>query len=106
MHRASPAMPAARDGACQVLVHFHHPSNLQVRPLGVNMLVADVFDAGLLGDGFPYLLELARRQVLQPGATVVPAGKARLNGLYCRKDTVVALKWLVHENDTPSCLTE
>jgi hypothetical protein len=73
--------------ACQILIHLHHPSNLQVRPLGVNMLVADVFDAGLLGDGFSYLLELARRQVLQPGATVVPAGKARLNGLHCRKDT-------------------
>ena len=34
---------------------------------------------GLLGDGFPYLLELARRRVVQPGATVVPAGAS----LYC-----------------------
>ncbi len=35
--------------------------------------------AGLVGDGFPYLLELARRQVLQPDATVLPAGAT----LYC-----------------------
>lgn len=34
---------------------------------------------GLLGDGFPYLLELARKRVVQLGATVVPAGAT----LYC-----------------------
>ena len=35
--------------------------------------------AGLLGDGLPYLLELARRRVVQPGATVVPSAAT----LYC-----------------------
>ena len=34
---------------------------------------------GLFGDGYTYLLELARRRVVQPGATVVPAGAT----LYC-----------------------
>lgn len=35
--------------------------------------------AGLLGDGFPHLLDLARRRVVQPGATVVPAAAT----VYC-----------------------
>lgn len=34
---------------------------------------------GLLGDGFPYLLDLARRRVVQPGATVIPSAAT----LYC-----------------------
>lgn len=34
---------------------------------------------GLLGDGWLYILELARRHVIQPGAAVVPAGAT----LYC-----------------------
>ncbi|KAL4424877.1 hypothetical protein ABPG77_002100 [Micractinium sp. CCAP 211/92] len=51
----------------------------EVRPLGVNVVVADVFDAGLLGDQIPYMLELARRSVVAPGATVVPAAAT----LYC-----------------------
>lgn len=46
-----------------------------VRALGVNLVVADVFDCGLLGDQFQYLLELTRRKVIQPGATVIPSGK-------------------------------
>lgn len=45
----------------------------EVRPLGVNLVVADVFDAGLLGDQFPYILDLTKRKVVQPGATVIPA---------------------------------
>jgi len=45
----------------------------EVRPLGVNMVVADVFDGGLIGDGFLSLFEMAKRAVVQPGATVVPA---------------------------------
>lgn len=32
-----------------------------------------------MGDDFPYLLELARRRVVQPGAVVVPAAAT----LYC-----------------------
>lgn len=89
----------------------------EIRALGVNVVVADLFDAGerweeereatggcavlsagplitlpprltlpqlylaagLLGDGFPYLLELCRRRVVAPGAAVVPAGAT----LYC-----------------------
>lgn len=51
----------------------------EVRALGVNIVIADVFDAGLLGSGFPYMLELAKRKVVQPGASVVPAGAS----LYC-----------------------
>lgn len=35
--------------------------------------------AGLLGDQFLYLLELARKRVLQPGATMVPNAAT----LYC-----------------------
>jgi hypothetical protein len=34
---------------------------------------------GLLGDGFPWLLELAQRKVVQPGAAVVPAAAT----VYC-----------------------
>ncbi|PSC69443.1 arginine methyltransferase [Micractinium conductrix] len=51
----------------------------EIRPLGVNVVIADVFDAGLIGDGFPYLLDLTRRKVVQPGATVIPAAAT----LYC-----------------------
>lgn len=51
----------------------------EVRPLGVNLVVADMFDAGLLGDQFPYLLELTRKKVIQPGATVIPSAAT----LYC-----------------------
>lgn len=35
--------------------------------------------AGLLGDGFPYLLNLARRRVVQPGAAVIPSAAT----VYC-----------------------
>lgn len=38
-----------------------------------------LFNAGLLGDGFPYLLDLARRRVVQQGAAVVPAAAT----VYC-----------------------
>ncbi|KAL4451864.1 hypothetical protein ABPG75_007526 [Micractinium tetrahymenae] len=51
----------------------------EVRPLGVNVVVADVFDAGLLGDQFPYMLDLVRRCVVAPSAAVVPAAAT----LYC-----------------------
>lgn len=51
----------------------------EVRPLGVNLVVADVFDAGLLGDQFLYMLDLARRSVVAPGASVVPAAAT----MYC-----------------------
>jgi protein arginine N-methyltransferase 7 len=44
-----------------------------VRALGVNLVVADLFDAGLFGDGAVGLLELARRRVARPGAAAVPA---------------------------------
>lgn len=50
-----------------------------VRPLGVNIVVADVFDSGLLGDQFPYLLDLTRKKVVQPGATVIPSGMSKQN---------------------------
>lgn len=43
------------------------------------MLFYTPVSTGLLGDGFPYLLDLARRRVVQPGATVVPAAAT----LYC-----------------------
>ena len=51
----------------------------EVRPLGVNLVVADMFDPGLFGDQLPALLDLARRKVVQPGAAVVPAAAT----LYC-----------------------
>jgi type III protein arginine methyltransferase len=51
----------------------------EVRPLGVNIVIADMFDAGLTGDQFPYLLDLTRKKVVQPGATVVPAAAT----MYC-----------------------
>lgn len=51
----------------------------EIRPLGVNVVVADVFDAGLLGDGCMALLEMAKRSVVQPGASVVPAAAS----VYC-----------------------
>ncbi|KFM29158.1 Protein arginine N-methyltransferase 7 [Auxenochlorella protothecoides] len=50
-----------------------------VRALGVNLVVADLFDAGLLGDGVQYLLDMARKRVMQPGAITVPAAAT----VYC-----------------------
>jgi protein arginine N-methyltransferase 7 len=44
-----------------------------VRALGVNLVVADLFDAGLFGDGAVRLLELARRRAARPGAAAIPA---------------------------------
>ncbi|KAL3131069.1 hypothetical protein ABBQ38_000384 [Trebouxia sp. C0009 RCD-2024] len=44
----------------------------EVRALGANVAVADIFDAGLVGHNFLNLLELAKKNVLQPGAAVVP----------------------------------
>jgi protein arginine N-methyltransferase 7 len=51
----------------------------EVRQLGCNMVVMDLFDAGLLGDHVGRLLAMASRSVLQPGATVVPAAAT----VYC-----------------------
>lgn len=51
----------------------------EVRPLGVNLIVADVFDSGLLGDQFSYILDLTKRKVVQAGATVIPAAAT----VYC-----------------------
>ncbi len=51
----------------------------EVRQLGCNFVVLDMFDAGLLGDHVGQLLSMASRNVLQPGATVVPAAAT----VYC-----------------------
>ena len=51
----------------------------EVRPLGVNLVVADIFDSGLLGDQFSYILDLTKRKVVQAGATVIPAAAT----VYC-----------------------
>ncbi|BDA48465.1 Protein arginine N-methyltransferase 7 [Coccomyxa sp. Obi] len=51
----------------------------EVRYLGCNLAIADLFDAGLLGNNWLYLLDMAKKNVLQPGATVVPAAAT----LYC-----------------------
>jgi len=50
-----------------------------VRHQGCNFVVMDLFDAGLLGDRVVQLLATARMNVLQTGATVVPAAAT----LYC-----------------------
>ena len=50
-----------------------------VRQQGCNFVVMDMFDAGLLGDRIGTLLAMASRNVLQPGATVVPAAAT----VYC-----------------------
>lgn len=52
---------------------------LGVRHEGCNMVVVDLFDAGLTGEHVLYMLETARRNVLTPEATVVPAAAT----LYC-----------------------
>lgn len=44
-----------------------------VRAKGVNLIICDMFDAGLLGDGVLYMLEKVKRQVAQPDAAVIPA---------------------------------
>ena len=51
----------------------------EVRQQGCNFVVMDMFDAGLLGDRVGTLLGMAGRNVLQPGATVVPAAAT----VYC-----------------------
>lgn len=51
----------------------------EVRQLGCNMVVMDLFDASLLGDHVSQLLALAKSQVLQPSTTVVPAAAT----VYC-----------------------
>lgn len=43
------------------------------------MVVADFFDSGLLGDHFVYMLETAKRKVLAPNASMVPAAAT----VYC-----------------------
>ena len=40
---------------------------------------AQATPSGLLADGFPWLLDLTRRKVVQPGAAVVPSAAT----LYC-----------------------
>lgn len=50
-----------------------------VRPLGVNIIVADMFDSGLFGDQFEYFLHVAKKKVASPDATLIPS-KATL---YC-----------------------
>ncbi|GMH43344.1 hypothetical protein BSKO_11266 [Bryopsis sp. KO-2023] len=44
----------------------------EVCPYGVNLVVADIFDSGLLGGNFLGLLETARKRVLRPDAVVIP----------------------------------
>ena len=51
-------------------LHAHRHPCTHKRPLAC---------AGLVGDGFTYLLDLARKRVVQPGATVVPAAAT----VYC-----------------------
>ena len=75
---------AAANGFSKKISVVHRDAALlqrgkEVRPLGVNLVVADMFDSGLLGDQFEYILSLARRKVVQPGATVIPQAAT----LYC-----------------------
>ena len=75
---------AAANGLAERVSVVHRDVGLlqrgrEVRPLGVNIVVADLFDPGLLGDSFTYLLELARKRVVQPRATVVPSAAT----VYC-----------------------
>jgi protein arginine N-methyltransferase 7 len=51
----------------------------EVRQQGCNFVVMDMLDAGLLGDRVGTLLGMVGRNVLQPGATVVPAAAT----VYC-----------------------
>ena len=51
----------------------------EIRRRGCNVAVADFFDAGLTGNHFEYMLDLARRNILQQSAVVVPAAAT----LYC-----------------------
>jgi protein arginine N-methyltransferase 7 len=44
---------------------------LGVRHEGCNMVVVDLFDAGLTGEHVLYMLDMARRNVLSPDAAVV-----------------------------------
>lgn len=44
-----------------------------VRAHGVNLVILDAFDASLVGHNAVGMLELARRQVAQPGARVIPS---------------------------------
>ncbi len=81
---SSSSSAAATAAAAQKISVVHKDVALlqrghEVRPLGVNIVIADMFDAGLTGDQFPYLLDLTRKKVVQPGATVVPAAAT----LYC-----------------------
>lgn len=43
-----------------------------VRRQGCNMAILDIFDAGLIGHKALYMIEVARRNFLQPNPTVVP----------------------------------
>lgn len=51
----------------------------EVRPLGVNIVVADMFDCGLLGDQFSYILDITKRRIVQPQAKVIPQAAS----IYC-----------------------
>jgi protein arginine N-methyltransferase 7 len=45
----------------------------------VNLVVADLFDSGVTGYSIEWMLQMARKNVVQPGATVIPAAAT----LYC-----------------------
>lgn len=51
----------------------------EIRHFGVNLVVADMFDSGLLADQFEYILSMARRKVVQPQATIIPQAAT----IYC-----------------------
>ena len=74
---------AANDVSKKVSVVYRDAALLQrgkeIRHLGVNLVIADVFDCGLVGEQFEYILELARRKVVQPNARVIPQAAT----IYC-----------------------
>ena len=61
------------------LLLWHHGTSTASATTPAPRAPPSCFFAGLLGDNFTYLLDLARRKVVQPGATVIPAAAT----VYC-----------------------
>ena len=58
------------------------------RRQGCNMAILDIFDAGLIGHKALYMIEVAKRNFLQPDTTVVPQAAT----LYCMGVEVITSK--------------
>lgn len=66
-------------------------------PRRANVLVAEIFDAGLLGEGAIAALSHARRELLTPDATIIPL-RATVYGMLIEAPEILSKCWVQNEN--------